>query len=96
MTDANVWPILLTLSAGLVGGVLLGLIYFRAVKITADLIVAGKRPVIAIALTLGRLGLMGAGLVLALQAGAIAVLAALVGVLIGRSLTLRRPRELDA
>lgn len=96
MMYQDAWPMLVTLPATFAGCVLLGLLYFRAVRATADLIVTGGRPVLTIALILGRFGLLGAGFYLALQAGALALLAALAGVLTGRGLTMRRMRDADA
>ena len=96
MIDPSTWSLYLTLPASFAGGVLLGTLYFRAVRMTADLIVTGERPVLAIAMTLGRIGLLGAGLILALQAGGLSLLAALAGVLTGRGLTIRRIRGANA
>ena len=89
MMPAVSWPLVLTISACLAGGVVMGILYFRALRVTADLIVSGERPLLAIAATLGRFALLGAGLTLALQAGAPGVLAALAGVLVGRRLAMR-------
>ena len=96
MMAPGTWSLLFTLSASFAGGVLLGIAYFCAVRATADLIVTGGRPSLAIVLTLARIGLLGAGFVLALQAGGFAVLAALAGVLVGRGLTMRRLRGVSA
>jgi len=92
MMHPDSWPLFLTLPASLGGGVLLGLVYFLAVKMTADLIVTGTRGSLTIALILGRLGLLVAGLILALQAGALALVATLFGILAGRAMTIRRTR----
>jgi predicted lysophospholipase L1 biosynthesis ABC-type transport system permease subunit len=81
--------LLLTLSASLIGGILLGVIYFRAVQMTVDFLVAGARPVLAVALTLGRFALLGGGLFVATQFGAISLGAMLVGILLGRTVTIR-------
>lgn len=93
MMTPNAWQLALLVPASFAGGVLLGVVYFRAVRMTADLIVSGQKPLIALGLTLGRFALLGAGFFLAVQAGWVAVLAVLAGVLAGRRLVLRPIRE---
>lgn len=73
------------------GGMLLGYAYFRAVRTTAELIVGGGSAMLGLCLTLGRLAGLGAGFYLAVQAGGVALLATLAGVLIGRAMMLRSP-----
>ncbi len=92
MMHPESWPLFLTLPASLGGGFLFGLVYFRAVQMTADMIVNGTHRILAIALIPGRLGLLVAGLVLALQVGALALIAALAGILAGRAMTIHRGR----
>jgi len=92
MTNPDTWPLFLTLPASLGGGVLLGLVYFRAVRMTADLIVSGRGPALTIALIAGRVLLLCASLFLTLQFGALALIAMLLGILAGRSMTLHRAR----
>jgi F1F0 ATPase subunit 2 len=96
MIDPDIWPMLVTLAASFAGGVLLGTFYFHALGATADLIISGEHPLLAIILTLGRLGFLGAGFYFALQGGTLALLAALAGVLAGRGLTMRRMRAAEA
>tara|TARA_R110000824_G_scaffold231206_1_gene418973 strand:+ start:7454 stop:7744 length:291 start_codon:yes stop_codon:yes gene_type:complete len=96
MINDHAWPLLITLPVCFAGGILLGVLYFRAVKVTAGLIVTGGSPVLAIAMTLGRIGLLVAGFALALQVGGLALLAALAGVLSGRGLTVSRMRGVGA
>ncbi len=69
---------------------LLGLAYFRALRWTTDLIVNGGSPVLALALSLGRLIMIAAGFYLAVLFGGLALLAALAGVLAVKTLMLRR------
>ncbi|MDP4034365.1 MAG: ATP synthase subunit I [Pseudorhodobacter sp.] len=90
MMHSDAWPMFVTLPVSFAGGIILGFLYFQAVRATADLIVNGGPPALSIALTLGRLCLLGVGFTLALQAGALALLATLAGVLAGRGLTTRR------
>lgn len=92
MSSGDMLYLLTTLSISFFGGGLLGLAYFSAVRLTSDLIVTGSKPLLAIALILGRFALMAAGLVLTLQAGAFALLVALAGVLVGRTLAIRWAR----
>ena len=92
MTNPEIWPLLLTLPASLGWGFLLGLIYFRAVRMTADLIVSATQPALTFALILGRVVLLCASLYLTLQIGALALIAMLAGILTGRFMTLHRSR----
>jgi len=96
MMPPETWPLFIALPTSFGGGVLLGLIYFRSVQMTADLIVTGTRGALAIALILGRLGLLVAGCILALQAGALALVAMLAGILTGRAITIHCVRRTAA
>jgi hypothetical protein len=80
------------IAASLTGGTLLGLAYFAAVRRTADLIVSGRQTALAIGLVLGRMALLGGVFFWALQFGALALIAAATGVLIGRAIILRRSK----
>lgn len=93
MMHPNYLTLFLTLSTSLGGGFLLGVIYFRAVQMTADFLVAGARPVLAIVLTLGRFALLGGGLFIATQFGAFSLVAMLAGILLGRTITIRWVRS---
>jgi hypothetical protein len=90
MTDYS--AVALILPACFAGGLLLGLAYFLSLRMTANLIVGQSRPVLAIALTLGRLGLLVAGFYAAVLFGGMALLSALGGVLVAKMLLLRRTR----
>ncbi|MFZ3581736.1 ATP synthase subunit I [Loktanella sp. DJP18] len=79
----------LTLLACLGGGTVIGYVYFRALHETARLIVAQGHPLIGLALTFGRLGLLCAGFYLAVLAGAVPLLAALVGVMTAKAIMVR-------
>ncbi|WP_116131546.1 ATP synthase subunit I [Tropicimonas sp. IMCC34043] len=95
MIDLAALPLSVVLPVCLLGGLVLGYTYFRALRMTADLIVGQGRPLLGLALTLGRLTLLAAGFYLAVQAGAFALLAALAGVLGAKALMLRRVRRHD-
>jgi hypothetical protein len=96
MIDLAALPLALTLPVAFIGGLLLGLVYFRAVRLTADLIVGQKNPLLGLALALGRLALLGVGLYVAVLAGAPALLAALAGVLLAKFVMVRLIRKVDA
>ena len=92
MIDMHAVPLLVLLPVSLAGGFALGLAFFRVMHISADLLVEGQRPLLALALTAGRFALVGAGLYGAALAGGLALLAAFAGVLCARSMMLRRAR----
>jgi hypothetical protein len=95
MTDMNSVPLLVILPICFAGGVVLGFAYFRALRTTADLIVGGGNPFLGLALALGRLAFLGAGLYVAVLFGGLALLAALVGVLCAKGLMLNHARRAD-
>jgi hypothetical protein len=78
------------------GGLLLGYGYFRALRATTDLILHGGSMMFGLGLTVGRLGVIGLGLYLAVLGGALALLAALAGVLCAKALILRLTDRRDA
>jgi hypothetical protein len=86
-------PLLLTLIACFASGFVLGCTYFRALRATADLIVGGGSMLLGLSLTLGRVACLGAGLYLAVLSGALALLAALAGVLCAKALLLRQTEK---
>ncbi len=92
MTMTQTLPLVLTLPLCFAGGLLLGLAYFRALRWTTALIVDGASPVLALALSLARLVMIGAGFYLAVLFGGLALLAALAGVLTVKTLMLRHNR----
>ena len=96
MIDLTNLPLTLALPGSFIGGLLLGFVYFRAVRATVDLLVAHGSPLLALALTFGRLALIGGGLYLAVQAGGLALLAALFGVLVAKFVMVRETRKVDA
>ncbi|MDF1856560.1 ATP synthase subunit I [Pseudooceanicola sp.] len=86
-------PLIPLLPACFVAGLILGYAYFAALRHTAGLIVKGGQPLLGLALTFGRLALLGGGFWLAVQAGALALLTALAGVLGAKAVILRRARQ---
>jgi F1F0 ATPase subunit 2 len=73
-------------------GALLGAGYFAALRLNVERYLFGRSTGPAIALHFGRLLLAGVALVLIAQAGALALLGALVGFLLARFVMLRSLR----
>lgn len=90
MIDLSLVPLFLVLTLCFLGGLAVGYAYFRALRATADLIVGGGSVLLGLGLTLGRFAGLGLGLYLAVQGGALALLAALAGILSAKALMLRR------
>ncbi|MFQ3253552.1 MAG: hypothetical protein ACI9U6_001849 [Loktanella salsilacus] len=82
-------PMTLSVPASFGGGIVLGFAYFWALRETARLIVSGGHPALGLALTLGRLGLIGAVFYVAVLAGGAALIAALAGVLVAKAVMLQ-------
>ncbi|PZX48770.1 N-ATPase subunit AtpR [Cereibacter changlensis] len=80
------------LALWLAGGTGIGLIYFRMVRHSAALMLSGRRggPSFGIGLVLLRMAGLGGALVTAAMQGAGPLLAASLGLLIGRRLVMRR------
>ena len=93
MTMAEIFPFVLILPLCFAGGLLLGLAYFRALRWTTALIVNGGSPALALALSLGRLIMIGVGFYLAVLLGGLALLAALAGVLTVKAVMLGQHKE---
>jgi hypothetical protein len=93
MIGLNTTPLFLVLPICFAGGHILGFAYFRALRWTADLIVGGGRPLLGLALTLGRVAFLGAGFYVAVLSGGLALLAALAGLLCAKALMLRQTRS---
>ncbi len=83
---------LLILTLWLAGGGLIGLTYFRMVRYSADLMLSGRRdgPLFGVALVLLRMAGLGGVLIIAAMQGAGPLLAAAMGLLIGRFAMMRR------
>ena len=88
-----VWTILLSLGAHLAAGVMLGVLYFRALWWNTRRFALGGRVTTTVALMIGRLGLLGGVLTLASLEGALPLLVMALGILIARSAVMRRVRE---
>lgn len=89
-------PFLVVMPLSFAAGLLVGLAYFRALRITADLIVARSAPMLTLLLTLGRIACLGAVLYAAVLVSGLALMAALAGVVVARTLMIRRMREAEA
>jgi len=89
MTWMDAAPLGLILLLGFAVGAGVGLAYFRALRLTTDMIVGGGSALLVLALTLGRLALLGAIFFVMALAGGPALLAALAGILVAKALMLR-------
>jgi F1F0 ATPase subunit 2 len=87
------WAMLLSLTVHLVAGVLLGIVYFRSLWWNARRFTAGGRVTTTIAVMIGRFVLLGLLLTLASLEGALPLLVMALGILIARSVVMRRIRE---
>ncbi len=82
--------LILTLSAHLIAGILLGLVYFRGLWWNAHLFTTGGHARTAILVMVGRVALLGGLLTLASLEGAGPLLFMALGVLVARALVMRR------
>ena len=89
-------PMLLALAAHLLVGMVLGVVYFRALWWTVQLMAHGGRTAAATGLMIGRLALMIGLLCLASRDGALPLLLTALGVLVGRAFVVRRLRRATA
>lgn len=80
---------LLTMLAGLV----VGLAYFRALRLTADLFAQGRGWTLPLGLTLVRLAGLIAVLYLTVQLGAAPLIASFLGFLLARTIAVRSAAE---
>ena len=79
--------------AHLAAGIVLGVLYFRSLWWNARRFTGGGRATTTIALMIGRFALLGGLLTLASLEGALPLLVMALGVLIARSVVMRRVRE---
>ncbi|RKE94276.1 ATP synthase subunit I [Sulfitobacter guttiformis] len=93
MIDLASLPLFITLTACFLSGWLIGYAYFRALRETTRLIVNEGKPLLALALTLGRISLLIAGFYIAVLVGALALLATLGGLLCAKTLMLHRTQR---
>jgi F1F0 ATPase subunit 2 len=83
----------LSITLGLLGGAMLGVVFFGGLWLTVSRLTAGRGGVFLVPLSLvARLGVLAAGLVLAAQFGPFALLACLLGTLVVRSVAVRLVR----
>jgi hypothetical protein len=88
-------PLLLALTLGFVGGLVLGGLFFHALRVTAALIVGGGSPLLGLALTMARFSLLGGALYLVALSGGPTLIAALAGVLCSKRLILLHAKGID-
>jgi F1F0 ATPase subunit 2 len=90
--DLPAWAMLLRLSAHLAAGFILGALYFRTLWWNTQRFIQGGRATTTIALMIGRFVLLGGVLALASLEGALPLLVMALGILIARSMVVRRVR----
>jgi F1F0 ATPase subunit 2 len=88
------WAMLLSLAAHLAAGVMLGLVYFRSLWWNARRFAVGGHVATTIAVMIGRFVILGAVLTLASLEGALPLLLMALGILIARSVVVRRIGEI--
>jgi F1F0 ATPase subunit 2 len=88
------WAMLLSLTAHLAAGTILGVIYFRSLWWNARRVTEGGRVATTIAVMIGRFVILGAVLTLASLEGALPLLLMALGVLIARSVVMSDIREI--
>ena len=89
-----VWGTCLSLAAHLVAGIAVGVIYFRSLWWNARRFTMGGHVATTIALMIGRFVILGVVLTLASLEGALPLLLMALGVLIARSVVVRRIGEI--
>lgn len=83
----------LSLVLGLLGGALLGTVFFGGLWLTVSRLTSGRGGALLVSLSLvARLGVLAAGLVLAARFGPFALLSCAVGVLATRAVAVRLVR----
>jgi F1F0 ATPase subunit 2 len=88
------WEMLISLTAHLAAGIMLGVIYFRSLWWNTRRVAKGGRVATTIAVMIGRFVILGAVLSLASLEGALPLLVMALGVLIARSVVMRNIREI--
>jgi F1F0 ATPase subunit 2 len=87
------WTMFLSSVVHLTAGIVLGVLYFRSLWWNICRFTGGGRVTTTIALMIGRFALLGGLLTLANLEGALPLLVMALGVLIARSVVMRRVRE---
>jgi len=93
MMDVMAVPQLVTVAVSLLAGVAFGLLYFRALRASVHLLVAGASAGTHAGLTLARIAVAGAFAFLLALWGAAALLAGFAGFLAARAFALRAARR---
>ena len=88
------WATLLGLAADLAAGIVIGMLYFRSLWWNARRITAGDRMSTTIAVMISRFVVLGMVLTLASLEGALPLLLMALGVVVARSLVMRRIGEI--
>ena len=88
------WAVMLSLAAHLAAGIMLGVVYFRSLWWNARRFTGGGRVATTIAVMIGRFVILGVALGLASLEGALPLLLMALGVVVARSLVMRRIGEI--
>ena len=89
-----VWGTCLSLAAYLAAGIAVGVIYFRSLWWNARRFTSGSHVATTIAVMIGRFVILGVVLTLASLEGALPLLLMALGVVVARSLVMRRIGEI--
>lgn len=95
MIDLSNMSLFILLPGCFLAGLFIGYGYFRALRETANMIVHDGKPLLGLALTLGRMSLLATGFFIAVLAGGPALLATFAGVLCAKALMLYKMRRED-
>jgi F1F0 ATPase subunit 2 len=88
------WPTLFSVAVDIIGGIVLGILYFRSLWWITRRFTEGGRATTTIALMIARFALLGL-LTLASLEGALPLLMMALGVLIARPVVMREVREAE-
>lgn len=92
MTEATAADILLEAALFAALGLAAGLAFFTALRLNVGLYVSGGSVLLPAAFHVGRMAALAVALLLVVQCGAVALLAALAGLLVARAIVLRGSR----
>jgi F1F0 ATPase subunit 2 len=89
------WPTLFSVVVDIIGGIVLGILYFRSLWWITRRFTEGGRATTTIALMIARFALLVGLLTLASLEGALPLLMMALGVLIARTVVMREVRETE-
>lgn len=87
-------PLLLDLTIGCAAGIVLGAIFFGGLWVATQRLVTSQRPaLLALSSFVGRMGVLGFGMFLMAQSGAVALISAACGILAVRQWMIHQVRS---